>query len=262
MKGVGSEVLVFGGSGFVGSHVLRLLSSLGYRGVSFSRTGLVPKHLQNAEWAVGANSTCKYLKADALKSFEYKQYMQDHLHQIESVVILTGSPPVPTFNQHDHEKQVESNGKVCETIINTAATCGINHVVLLNASMPEWVPKGYREGKLIARAAASKFAASSDDKGAVIIYPGGIYGTRHTASGFSIPLTLPMLPVSYALSLSQRLGVTNALETAIPYMFKNALCPMVSVKQVATAIVKAATEEQYAKTLSHISNDEILKIKV
>mmetsp|Transcript_16078 Transcript_16078/g.18203 ORF Transcript_16078/g.18203 Transcript_16078/m.18203 type:complete len:260 (+) Transcript_16078:227-1006(+) len=253
-----AQVLVFGGTGFVGTHVLKQLSSIGVQAVSFSRQGLIPKHLEKAEWATGHSSNCRFLKADALRAYEYKSYMEDNNNDIASVVVLVGSPPVPTFNDHDYEQQFEFNGTACSTIIDTAAECGIKQIVLLNASVPSWAPAGYREGKMAARESAEQFSELSPEHGAAILYPGGIYGTRYTASGIPIPLQVPMLPASYTLSLTAKLGINQALERTSPYLFKDFLCPMVSVERVSSKIVDAATKSEYFSKLTHISNDDIL----
>ena len=64
-------------------------------------------------------------------------------------------------------------------------------MVLVNATMPSWAPRGYLEGKKIAERAAEEFAAASDENGATILYPASISGTRREKIGGST-VSLPL----------------------------------------------------------------------
>lgn len=86
-----SKICVFGGNGFVGSAILRGLVAKGLKPISFSRTGLVPKHFEKERWS----GDCTWKPADALKPETYK----DDILGSDAIIISIGSPPLPTFSK-------------------------------------------------------------------------------------------------------------------------------------------------------------------
>lgn len=49
------------------------------------------------------------------------------------------------------------NGGTCKGAIEGAEAAGVSKVVLISATMPQWAPKGYRDGKMLAEEAATLF---------------------------------------------------------------------------------------------------------
>ena len=97
----GTKVVVFGGNGFVGSHILQALAARASPSnlVSLSRSGAMPKHLHRAEWAQGV----EWAKADCMEPETYSSALKD----ADAVVIAVGSPPVPFV---DEQWQTMMNG--------------------------------------------------------------------------------------------------------------------------------------------------------
>lgn len=82
-----SKVVVFGGNGFVGSNILKVLRARSVDAISVSRSGVKPKHLEGQSWA----AEIAWTRGDALTPASY----QDALKGASAVVISVGSPPVP-----------------------------------------------------------------------------------------------------------------------------------------------------------------------
>jgi len=129
-------VVVFGGTGFVGSQVTNILSkSSNVEAISISRKGIPPPNTSNAvQWKQG----------DALEPASYN----DSLQKAHAVVIACGSSPLPTFSQEAFDQQVLFNGTTCETVINSCLKQNVKRIVLVGATGPDWVPAGYKQGKV------------------------------------------------------------------------------------------------------------------
>lgn len=212
-------VVVFGGNGFVGLTILKRLAALeGVTGIGVSRKPPLPS--DKLEWRAG----------NALDASSYESLLTD----ASAVVVSIGSPPIPLV---DYDTQFSANGPTNSKVLETAAKCGVKRAVLINATMPEWVPKGYRDGKLAAEASAHDFA--KDGRSAVVIKPSAIYGTRNY-KGFPIPLTPLFAPVSWLLRASTPLN--HALIRTAPSLFRGVLVPPVPVDSVAAAAVSAALD--------------------
>jgi len=82
-----TKVVVFGGNGFVGSNILKVLRTRMAGAVSVSRSGLKPKHLEGQSWA----TEVEWTSGDALTPGTY----QDTLKDATAVIISVGTPPVP-----------------------------------------------------------------------------------------------------------------------------------------------------------------------
>ena len=234
------KVVVFGGNGFVGSKVLEQL----VRGaavleeeertfVSVSRSGVVPAHLktepraQRVTWSKGDAmdpESCLGLLADA-----------------SAVVVSVGSPPLPFV---DYDAQFAANGTANETILSAAKKVpSMKKAVLVNATMPSWAPKGYRDGKLAAEEAAK---ALSENFSVTILKPSAIYGTRHLQNGMPLPLWPALAPVSWLLEKGKPL--CDRASGAFPSLFDGVLAPPVPVDALASAAVHALTQSSPALT--------------
>ena len=237
-----STVVLFGGNGFVGTEVAHQLVAQGLRVVAVSRTGTMPVHLQNGdsdwpkqvEWLAGdATQPDPALLADA-----------------QTVVLLVGSPPLPTFSQSAFEQQRDNNALPNCRAIEAAAEAGVTHIVLLSAYIPAALQRqsfGYYVGKQQSLAAAEQFASTSSQHGATVLKPSGIYGVRYTPSGRAIPINSVMKPIA-------------ALQQCLPSSLQSLLpATLVSVQSVAAAVVAAVNNSNDRGHFTVISNQQLVE---
>jgi len=222
------KILIYGGNGFVGTNVARQLSETPVQIVCVSRSGNMPIQLKDKQWA----QRIKWQTGDAAKP-------DPELLSSAAVVISTvGSPPIPTFSQSAYDQKVFSNGISNAHLIEAAAQAGVKRLVLLGAKIPNFLNQNwfaYSKGKTLAVEAARKFAANSAQQSAVVLQPGGIFGTRYSKGGRAIPIDLIMKPLSKILP-SQ----------------------LLSVEQVANCISRAALNEiANSEALTLIPHDDI-----
>ena len=212
-----TKVVVYGGNGFVGTRVAEQLAKRDVCAVCLSRTGHKPIHLKDKVWS----ESVRWCKGDA------SEPCTQLLPSADAIVLLVGSPPLPTFSKEAFEEQVFMNGTTNANAIKAAAEAGVKRVVLLGAKIPFALNSdrfGYTKGKRMAFNAAKEFSEISDEHTAVVIQPGVIYGRRYLKSGKSIALGTFMKPMSYVM----------------PWQF-------VSVERVAERIADAAlADEPYA----------------
>jgi hypothetical protein len=144
----------------------------------------------------------------------------------------------------------------------------VPRVVLVNATVPAWGASGYVKGKAMAEACAIAFVENApkndDDKeesstvrGAMVLKPGAIYGTRHTAGGWPIPLAPVLGPVSWALTATS--GVVAKATDAAPYLLKGALVPPCPVESLAATAVDGALGPAFAGKVTVLSAFELAK---
>ena len=187
-----NRIIIYGGNGFVGTHVAQQLVAQGARVTCASRSGLRPVHLANTDWA----EDVVWLKSDAGNPEPAL------LSTFEVMISTIGSPPLPTFSQTAYDRQLSINGTCNVKAIECAAEAGIKRLVLVGAKMPKFLQGdrfAYAKGKRIAFEAAQTFSMLSDEHRAIVIQPGAIFGTRFTASGTKIPLGVIMGPLSKVL---------------------------------------------------------------
>jgi nucleoside-diphosphate-sugar epimerase len=184
-----TKVIIYGGNGFVGTHVAKRLSLANAKVVAVSRKGNFPKHLHEEDWA----KRVSWKKGDA------NQPDMELLATCDVMVCLVGSPPIPTFNADAYEQQLFMNGTANVSAIEAAGKAGIKRLVLLGAKIPESIQGdrfAYAKGKRLSLEAALKFSELSKEHQATILQPGGIYGTRHTAGGMPIPINWVLAPLA------------------------------------------------------------------
>jgi nucleoside-diphosphate-sugar epimerase len=238
------KIVVFGGNGFVGSEILRRLSSAPLvQAISVSRRGVAPSHCSDfanqVEWQAG----------DCLDASTYAAALEG----AAAVVVSVGSPPLPG----DVAEARRANGATNVTVIEAAAQAKVGRAVIVGATMPPWldrVAEGYVLGKQDAFEALGAFALHD---AATVVKPSAVYGTRHTASGYSIPLAPVMAPVSYALRLGR--PVTGFLAGLAPSLLGGLLEPPVPVHAVAQTVVDACLEDEYGEGFVALGVEEILK---
>ena len=133
----------------------------------------------------------------------------------------------------------------------------VKRAVVVGATMPPWLDKiaeGYALGKRDAFEALGGFALSG---GAVVVKPSAIYGTRHTESGYAIPLAPVMAPLSYALRIGR--PVTGFVTGLAPSLLDGLLEPPVPVHAVAQTVVDACLQEEYEEGFVALGVEAILE---
>ncbi len=217
------RVLVYGGKGFVGCKVMQLLAERGAPAVAISRTAGKPAHLADAPWS---------------NQVQWKQGQADRpdpdlLADCSALISLVGSPPVPTFSSAAFQRQIFLNGGVNKSLIEAAAKAGVKVLVLLSADIPAPLQRpgfGYYLGKQMALEAAMAFAREDASRRSSVLRASAIYGTRHTQSGWPLPLAPILHPLQWLLT-----SLTHGLQ-------QNLIAAPVSVDQVAGLIVAEALD--------------------
>jgi nucleoside-diphosphate-sugar epimerase len=235
-----TRLLVYGGSGYVGTKVLELAVQRGATCVSVSRTGQVPLHLKNqqASWV----DQVTWRKGDAC------QPAPELFTDVDVVITLVGSAPVPTFSKAAFQQQVVLNGSVNCAVIEAAQQQGVKQLVLMSAHIPKLMQSqrfGYFVGKQLALQAAKQFGELSAEHSATVLYPSAIYGTRHTAGGLPIPLAPLMGPVAWIMGLLPQFIVRVLPESPV------------SLHRVASSVVEFALSHP-APGLTVVENQQLL----
>lgn len=186
------KVAIYGGNGFVGSHIAKEFASRQVCTICLSRTGHKPVHLRSEPWS----DDVRWCKGDASKP------NPEFLESVDALVVSVGSPPLPTFSQAAYDYKVFMNGTTNVSAIQAATQAGVKHLVLLGAQIPFPMRSdkfAYTKGKDLAYQAAKDFSQTSSEHRATVLQPGAIFGTRHLASGKAIPLGIIMKPLSYLM---------------------------------------------------------------
>lgn len=222
------RIVIYGGNGFVGSHIAKDLSEHELCVLCLSRTGHKPAHLRCQKWS----ERVKWCQGDAAEP-NIKL-----LSSADALVCAIGSAPVPTFSKEAYEQQVFANGVTNANAIKAAGEAGITRVVLISAIIPSWMNRdsfGYAKGKQMSEQAARDFSNLSDHHSAVILRPGMIYGTRYTANCKPIKLGT----------------VFGPLGSLIPSQF-------ISVDRVASRATNALIEpESYSNSVTILTGRDI-----
>ncbi|PNH05125.1 hypothetical protein TSOC_008651 [Tetrabaena socialis] len=226
------KLVVFGGRGFVGSHVCAEAVRQALGVVAISRAGTPP--LSREPWVGGVT----WARGNALEP----QTFLPHLEGAEAVVSCIGG-----FGTQEEMLRVMRGGVVVLTngaanvaVIEAALAAGVKRFVLISAHIPnipgiESVLGGYVHGK---RQAEDALRAAFPTTG-VALRPSIIYGDRAVSQGLTLPLGLLFQPVE---GLIERLGPrARAVAEGVPFLGA-ALLPPVSVQAVARAAVRAATD--------------------
>ena len=140
-------LVVFGGNGYVGSHVCKEAIRCGLPVLSISRSGKPGN--DDTAWT----AQVEWVKGDALKPETYKELLGNCLGLVSCIGLISAS----------QEDMLEINGSANEKIINAAAEAGVQRMAYVSAHDYQFpgdlvVMKGYFEGKRVAEAAlTSKF---------------------------------------------------------------------------------------------------------
>ncbi|CAK0763396.1 hypothetical protein CVIRNUC_003053 [Coccomyxa viridis] len=210
------KLLVFGGSGFVGSRVCEEALKTGLPVVSVNRSGS-PK--LSADWV----SNVEWIQADVFDVGSWR----DQLQGAVGVISCLGA-----FGSNDFMQKICGDSNI--TVFEEAAKAGVPRAAFISVhdyNLPGAMLPGYFQGKRRAEEAlALKFPGSG-----VALRPGFIYGTRQVG-GVGIPLGAIGYP------LDKVLGVLPAKSLAGVPVLGLGFVPPISASAVGRAAVAAATD--------------------
>ncbi|XP_057521653.1 uncharacterized protein At1g32220, chloroplastic isoform X2 [Amaranthus tricolor] len=208
------KLLVFGGNGFVGSHVCKEALERGLSVSSISRSG---RSSINEPWA----DRVSWHQGNLFSP----ETIKDVLDGVTSVISCVGG-----FGSNSYMYKI--NGTTNMNAIRAAAEKGVKRFVYISAAdfgVVNYLLQGYYEGK---RAAETELLTKFP-YGGVILRPGFIYGTRQVGS-MKLPLGVIGTPLETVLQYTKPL-------TKIP-LIGPLLTPPVDVDDVAKVAVRAATD--------------------
>lgn len=213
------RVVVFGGSGFVGSAICKAAVSKGIDVISLSRSG---RPSYSGSWVDQVN----WVTGDVF----YANWDE---------VLAGATAVVSTLGGFGSEEQMQRiNGEANVVAVNAAKEYGIPKFILISVhdyNLPSFLlSSGYFTGK---RKAESEVLAKYPSSG-VVLRPGFIYGKRKV-DGFEIPLDLIGEPVEKFLNVIE--NFTKPLNS-LPAS-DLLLAPPVSVDDVALAVINAVTDD-------------------
>ncbi len=237
-----SKVLIFGGNGFVGTAIAKLLVEQNITPICVSRTGSKPLHLIDVAWA----DKVEWVQGDA------NSPQLELFDGIEVIMTLIGSPPVPTFSQSAYQQQLHNNSAPNLAVIESAKAAGVKRVVVMGAHLPKLMSTdcfAYAKGKRLSLEAAKEFSERSDQYSSIVLQPTGIYGVRYTKVGKPINLGLVLKPMA-------------KLQHWVPEKLKQWMPEtLVSDRAVARAAIDACLNERFEGKFTVIPNQQILEFE-
>lgn len=237
--GASLSVTVFGGGGFTGSRVCKLLVGQGATVTSISKSGQVPKWCQGEEWT----DQVTWKSADLLSADDASlDAIVGKPDAVVSCVGVIGTDP---------ETLLKGNGNTNVAAFGSAKRGGnlqrVAYVSVgseVDACKENWLPeffKSYFEGKIMAENAAMD-AMGGDATKVCLVKPTFIYG------GTEFGLLPPRVNYEYGSGVEELLMLPpfKLLADATPGLIKVALRPPVCVDSVAAACAKAAMDDSGA----------------
>lgn len=229
------RLVVVGGSGYIGTRIMRKALAQGLRVASVSRTGVPPsdvaQSLPGAEW----------LTADAQDASSLSRALEG----ADAVISTVGA-----FGSHS--TMLEINGHANANIARTAASAGAKRFSYISAAdfgPLERLPplRGYFEGKRLAeKAVSANFGANG-----AILRPGMVHGSRRVNERISLPLHWLGIPMQLIFESSP----VRSLAKLLPGGVGKLLTPPSAVDDVAAAAIQAVMDEPPASGAQKAPNE-------
>ncbi|KAH8613610.1 putative NAD dependent epimerase dehydratase family NAD(P)H binding [Trypanosoma vivax] len=258
------KLLVFGGTGFIGSAVIKRALRRGWHVVCGTRGGLpasgsplsielerlkVAKQRSSVEAegleVLDFESSLEFITIDATSRSQVAQFLEDQA-DASAIVSCVGK----LTRDHDEARRVCGDANANIAAVLYESNHAARRFVLVSAEPPNpfnnvlchrWVLKGYLLGKKIAeRAVLENLGARG-----VVLRPGFVYGSRYVplgGSGISIPLWLLGKPLETVLRPLGKHGI---------------LVPPVNVDVVAEAALQAAEGSTASGILNYYDMQEL-----
>ena len=230
------SVTVFGGGGFTGSRVCKILTEKGAKVTSISRTGAPPRWCAGEEWTKSVDWKSADLLSDDAASLDRAVGSPD---AVVSCVGVVGTDP-DFLRRGNGEANVAAFGSAKRGgRLRRAAYVSVGSEV--DACRGGWLPEffgGYFDGKIVAEGAALD-AVDGDASRVCLVKPTFIYG------GADFGLIPPRVNREYGSGVEELLSLPpfKLLADATPGLIKVALRPPVCVDSVAAACARAAADE-------------------
>ena len=207
-----TKVIIYGGNGFVGSHIAKSLVERNASPVCISRTGTRPRHLQEQSWS----ENVKWCQGDASVP------KAKSLASADTIICAVGSPPFPAFKQSSWDKQFFSNGTANIRALDAAAEAGVKRAIVIGAQIITPLKTdsfAYYKGKRLTYEAAKRFAEYSEQQTAAVFQPSIVIGTRYTQNGKAVPLNLlsPLSTLSKSIMVDVERLANRAADAALDF---------------------------------------------
>ncbi|GAX72766.1 hypothetical protein CEUSTIGMA_g222.t1 [Chlamydomonas eustigma] len=224
------KIVVFGGRGFVGSHICKEALNSGLKVIGISRSGTSP--ITNESWT----REVEWVRGNVLEPKTYQSYLKGAVAAISCVGGFG--------NQED---MLKINGTANVTAVETAKAEGVPRYVFISATIPNlpglgFILSGYVNGKAQAEDAVRR---NYPDTG-VSLRPGVVYGDRVISSSLTIPLGYAFQPLESLLLRAPK----NLVELPV---VGGLFVPPINVEAVARAAVAAATDSSVPAGIMDVS---------
>lgn len=263
-------LIIFGGTGFVGSSVTREALSRGISVISFSRHGPRPSSIPPSSVDQKKSAFVSYQKADIQHidqwGLEEKLYFKSLFSESIAVISCVGA-----FGGVDYMRAINGTSNV--HLLRAAKLLGAKKFIYVSShayTSHDSLQKGYFEGKKM----TEKALINEYKDNAVILRPGFIYGTRNVSIGTTsvgVPLWFLGKPLEFLCRIpaihsfyEKNAPVAAVGERAIAVSWQGAFVdwlftPPEPVEAVAKTIIDAALDKQ-GKIKGILETDDIHRI--
>jgi len=248
--GASLSVTVFGGTGFAGSRVCKLLVNGGADVTSVSKSGTPPKWCAQEDWT----KDVQWKSADLLSADDASLDLAvGSPEAVVSCVGVVGTDPDVLRRGNGDANAAAFDSSKRGGRLRRAAYVSVGSEV--DACRENWLPEffgGYFDGKIIAEKAAID-AVGGDAKRVCLVKPTFIYG------GADFGLLPPRVNFEYGAGVEELLMLPplRFLADNTPGLIKVALRPPVCVDSVAAACARAALDESGADLAVLDGTDDI-----
>jgi len=239
---VAPKVVVLGGTGYIGRHVVEVLARRGARVVSVSRGGARAREGTTDGDGRGWHANVSYVQGDVRDTSSYSRHLAG-----ASALVSTVGAVVPQLSAEARQQERDINGATAFAA-DACEDAGVNRIVYVSATMPPWMLSGYRLGKMDVERRLATFKGHS-----TVLRPAAVSGTRITSGGMRIPLYLVFTPMSTVMQLPLISGACDYAMRMLPSVLSGVLEPPVKMETVtdaicAHALVDVSKEETGAMT--------------